>query len=133
SPSSCKWSSFRDRLPPRTSHSRSDSVHRFSCSFLPQRGDGTCSLSGLIVRNGSWAEELEVSISSPLLPPTADILADIAGGPSRARKRHLQCGKETLLDEPIGKNQDRIGYLKADQLGGFQVDHQLQFGWSLDR
>src|SRR5262245_4481247 len=37
SPRSCKWSSFRDRLRPRMSHSRSDSVHRFSW-FLPTEG-----------------------------------------------------------------------------------------------
>src|SRR5215471_7868488 len=38
SPCNCKCSSFRDLLRPRTSHSRSDSVHRFSCSFLPTKG-----------------------------------------------------------------------------------------------
>jgi hypothetical protein len=50
---SCKSSSFQDRLLPRTSHGRSDSVHQFSCRFprIPQiEMDDSCSPTGLIVR-----------------------------------------------------------------------------------
>jgi hypothetical protein len=49
---SCKSSSFQDRLLPRTSHGRSDSVHQFSCPFprIPQiEMDDSCSPTGLIV------------------------------------------------------------------------------------
>jgi hypothetical protein len=57
---------FRDRLRPRTSRSRSDSVHQFSCRFprIPQIGmDDSCSPTGLIVlrpiRQGPHAYERE--------------------------------------------------------------------------
>jgi hypothetical protein len=44
-------------------------------------------------RFGSECEELDLSVSGPLLPPKAYVRAHVPVGRVRARKRHMQCSK----------------------------------------
>src|SRR5882762_3591640 len=37
------------------------------------------------------------------------------------------------LNHLIGSGEQRLRHGKAEHLGGFEVDHQLEFGWLLDR
>jgi hypothetical protein len=38
-----------------------------------------------------------------------------------------------LLNHLIGAREQRRGHVEAEGLGGFQVDHQLELGWCLER
>ena len=58
-----------------------------------------------------------------------------AAGPySRARKRHMQCSKQSpLFDHLVGAGQKRRRHGEADRFGGFEVDRELVFRRVLHR
>src|SRR5262245_65461227 len=52
------------------------------------------------VRFGSKSEELELSISGPLLPSKADIIADVSDGRVVPQAAVSRCSKATLIRSP---------------------------------
>src|SRR5262249_7116452 len=82
----------------------------------------------------SRPEELEVSISSPLRPPRADILADIAGGPRSAISGCEQMQQtNALFDHLVGSRKYRRRHIEAERLGSPEIDNELELGRLLDR
>src|SRR5215470_16652562 len=98
SPCNCKCSSFRDLLPPRTSHSRSDSVHRFSCSFLPAAalahrtrpsvaGPERCARKRIGLAKAAAAQDRLIAlVKRGIAAVFVDALAGIGRAPARPRR-----------------------------------------------
>src|SRR5689334_15828973 len=53
--------------------------------------------------------------------------------PLSAKSRHSALQSTSLFDHLVGKQLHRNRYLEAKRLGGFEIDHQLVFGWLDDR
>jgi hypothetical protein len=45
---------------------------------------------------------------------------------------HAVQQKGTLLDHLVSPCEQRCRHIEAEDSGGFQVDHQLEFGWKFD-
>src|ERR1700730_19344996 len=50
-----------------------------------------------------------------------------------ARRRHIQCSKLRLFDYLVGEREQRSRNVEPKCLRGLEVDHQIEFGWLLNR